>query len=82
MPSAETTQISTNGLRYTSKEGGSPFTGISGSGETMSCIKCGRHKLRSAGVFRRYLTALLFFCFDCKPKGAGQLPTASGKPLR
>jgi hypothetical protein len=38
MPTAETTQISSNGLRYASKENGSPFQGISGSGETMSCI--------------------------------------------
>ena len=80
MPSAETTQISKNGLRYISKEGGSTFADISGSGITMSCIKCGRHRLRSAGVFRRHLTTRLFFCFDCKPKGAGQLSMAVGNP--
>jgi len=64
----ETTQISKSGLRYTSKQGGSPFQGVGGTGHTLSCIKCGHHRLRSNGFFKRYPTALLFFCFDCKPK--------------
>lgn len=68
MPNTETTQISPCGLRYTAKQNGSPFMGLSASGETMSCIKCGQHKLRSKGVYKRYLTALWFFCFDCKPQ--------------
>ena len=34
----------------------------------MSCIQCGQHKLRSKGAYKRYLTALFFFCFDCKPR--------------
>jgi len=63
----EATQVSENGLRYTSKENGSPFQGMAGGGETLSCIKCGHHKLRRNGVFKRYLTSLLFFCLDCKP---------------
>jgi hypothetical protein len=63
----EETQISQTGLRYTAKENGSPFQGMSGTGETMSCIKCGNHRLRSKGVFKRYLNSLMFFCFDCKP---------------
>lgn len=62
------TQISPSGLRYTAKENGSMFQSLSGSGATMSCIKCGQHKLRSKGVFKRYLTALMFICGDCKPK--------------
>ena len=66
----ETTQISSTGLRYTAKESGSPYSGIGGSGHTMSCIKCGQHRLRSSGSFKRYPTALMFFCVDCKPKGA------------
>jgi hypothetical protein len=64
---ATITQISPSGLRYTAKENGSAYQGMSGSGETMSCIKCGQHKLRSKGVYKRYLTALMFFCCDCKP---------------
>jgi hypothetical protein len=68
MQSTAITQISATGLRYTSKENGSAYQGMSGSGETMSCIKCGQHKLRSKGVYKRYLTALMFICCDCKPK--------------
>jgi hypothetical protein len=67
MYKSETTQISESGLRYTSKEGGSPFQGMGATGETRSCIKCGKHKLRSKGAIHRYLSALMFFCFDCKP---------------
>lgn len=63
----DSTQISPTGLRYTSKENGSPFQGMGGSGHTLSCIKCGQHKPRSNGSFRRYPTALMFFCIDCKP---------------
>ena len=68
----ETTLIAPTGLRYTSKEGGSPFQGMGGGGETMSCIKCGNHKLRTKGVFKRYPTALMFFCSDCKPQPVKQ----------
>lgn len=63
----EETVISETGLRYTSKENGSPFQGMGGTGDTLSCIKCGKHRLRSKGTFKRYLHALLFFCFDCRP---------------
>lgn len=63
----EETVVAPTGLRYTSKENGSPYQGMGGSGETMSCIKCGHHKLRSKGSFKRYLTTVFFFCFDCKP---------------
>ncbi len=59
--------VSDSGLRYTSKETGSPFQGMGGAGETLSCIKCGQHRPRRNGVFKRYFSALLFFCFDCKP---------------
>jgi hypothetical protein len=65
---AEVSQISPTGLRYTTKAGGSPYQAVGGSGHTMSCIKCGHHRLRSNGIFRRYPTALMFFCFDCKPR--------------
>lgn len=72
MLNTETTQISPSGLRHTIKQNGSPFQGMGASGETMSCIKCGQHKLRSKGVYKRYLTALMFFCADCKPTMAKQ----------
>jgi hypothetical protein len=68
----EETAISDTGLRYTAKENGSPFQGMGGGGETMSCIKCGHHRLRSKGTFKRYLHGLFFFCHDCKPVKAAQ----------
>jgi len=68
MPSTQTTQIALNGLRYLSKENGSPFQGAGSTGETISCIKCGKHKLKNRGAIRRYLNSLFFFCFDCKPE--------------
>ena len=61
------TLVSSCGLRYTSKENGSPYQSIGGTGETLSCIKCGKHRLKRNGMFKRYLNAPLFFCFDCKP---------------
>jgi hypothetical protein len=72
----EETAVAPSGLRYTSKEGGSRFQGM-GNGETLSCIKCGQHKLRRNGTFKRYVTALLFFCLDCKPAKPA-LPPKSG----
>ncbi len=68
----EAIQVSASGLRYTSKESGSPFRGMGAPGETLSCIRCGRHKLRRNGAFKPYLQSLLFYCFDCKPKVAKQ----------
>jgi hypothetical protein len=62
------TLVAASGLRYTLKESGSPFIGMGSSGATLSCIKCGNHKLRTRGAFRRYPSGLMFFCFDCKPK--------------
>lgn len=66
MNELEATAVSPSGLRYTLKEGGSPFQGMGSSGETMSCIKCGHHKLRRNGSYRRFATALMFFCSDCR----------------
>ena len=42
MPSDETTKIASDGLRYKSKEGGSPFGGSSPM-SSLSCFKCGLH---------------------------------------
>ena len=39
------TKIRAGGLRYESKAGGTEFAGPYGA--TMSCMKCGRHLLRS-----------------------------------
>lgn len=63
----DTTQIRNDGLRYKSKKGGSPFGTGGRSIDTMSCIKCGRHKPRSDGSFKRMLGSTMFICFECKP---------------
>jgi hypothetical protein len=68
MYKTDTSEISVTGLRYVSKQGGSPFQGAGSTGETISCIKCGKHRLRTRGSLKRYLNSLLFFCFDCKPE--------------
>ena len=62
----ETTKINSDGLRYKSKEGGSPFGG-SNAMATMSCYKCGLHKPRALGTFKRLLNQSMFMCGDCKP---------------
>jgi hypothetical protein len=72
MYKSHTTNISASGLRYVSKESGSPFQGMGALGDTRSCIKCGKHKPRSKGVIKRYLNALMFFCFDCRPAQKAQ----------
>jgi hypothetical protein len=48
MSKDDITKISGDGLRYKSKEGGSPFA-ASGTGASMSCYKCGLHKPRALG---------------------------------
>lgn len=63
----ESTKISACGLRYLAKENGTPFQAAGAPGETRSCIKCGQHKARSKGSIQRYLNALMFFCFNCRP---------------
>lgn len=67
MQHIEITEISDSGLRYKSKQAGSPYQGLGSTGETMSCIKCGQHRLRRHGVHKRSRTMLMFFCVDCKP---------------
>lgn len=63
----ESTKISACGLRYLFKKIGTPFQAVGAPGETRNCIKCGQHKARSKGSIQRYLNALMFFCFDCRP---------------
>ena len=69
-----TTKINKDGLRYKSKEGGTPFSGSSHIG-TMSCYKCGLHKPRALGTFKRLLGQSMFMCGECKPvKVVPELP--------
>jgi hypothetical protein len=72
MYDSEQNLITESGLRYSAKMNGSPFRSIGGAGETMSCIKCGNHRLRSHGAIRRFLNSPMFFCFDCKPAKTAQ----------
>ena len=64
MSRVETTKINKDGLRYKSKEGGTPFGGSSNIG-TMNCYKCGLHKTRNLGTFNRLLGQSMFMCGDC-----------------
>ena len=61
------TKIAADGLRYKSKVGGSPFGGQAGFVGAMSCLKCGLHKPKSQGSFKRLLGKSHFICGDCKP---------------
>lgn len=65
MSDSTTTEIDETGLRYKSKVGGSPFGAPSYPSSTMSCIKCGRHKPRATGSFKRLLNQSMFVCGDC-----------------
>jgi hypothetical protein len=67
MPRDESTKIASNGLRYKSKESGSPFGG-SGSMGTMSCYKCGLHKPRALGSFKKLAAQKMFCCGECSPQ--------------
>ncbi len=58
------TKIAADGLRYTSKECGSPYQDFS-CGTAISCYKCGLHKPRSSGIFKRLLGQNMFKCSDC-----------------
>jgi hypothetical protein len=61
------TKISPDGLRYESKVNGSQFKGMGFMGETMSCLKCARHKSRKSGVMKKFGQQKMFVCFDCFP---------------
>jgi len=61
------TKISSDGLRYESKVNGSQFKGMGIIGETMSCLKCARHKSRKSGVMKKFGQQKMFVCFDCLP---------------
>ena len=71
------TSVDESGLRFTSRENGSPFAGMGKMGETMSCIKCGMHKPRRQGSQQRFAGSLAFFCHDCKPPKPAAAPAAA-----
>jgi hypothetical protein len=43
----------------------------------MSCIKCGVHKPRNNGSFKRILGSSMFVCFDCSPPKKEADPAAA-----
>jgi len=59
-------KIAEDGLRYKRKESGSPFPNI-GSMATISCYKCGLHKPRALGTFKKLINQQMFMCGDCMP---------------
>ena len=70
-----TTAIAKDGLRYKSKQSGTPF-GESTSMGTMSCYKCGLHKSRALGSFKKLLGKSMFVCGECRPQQT-ELPAPS-----
>jgi hypothetical protein len=58
--------IAADGLRYKTKEGGSPFKD-SANMSSISCYKCGLHKPRALGIFRQMINQRMFLCGDCMP---------------
>ena len=61
------TKVDATGLRYKAKAGGSPFGAAGVAGGSMSCYKCGQHKPRALGSFRRVVGKSMFACHDCYP---------------
>ena len=57
-------KIAVDGLRYKRKESGSPFKNT-GSMATISCYKCGQHKPRSMGIFKKLINQQMFMCGEC-----------------
>lgn len=53
------TRINQDGLRYTSKVSGSPF---SGRGQTRSCFKCGQHRSADQLQGQRILGKVQMVC--------------------
>jgi len=75
MSKEDTTAISKDGLRYKSKQSGSLF-GESTSMGTMSCYKCGLHKPRALGSFKKLLGQSMFVCGQCKPASSASRANA------
>jgi len=74
-----TTKISADGLRYRSRASGSPFAQSSGNA-SMSCAKCGLHKPRSLGSFKKLAGKSMFVCGDCSPLKTTPSPAAPATP--
>jgi hypothetical protein len=66
MSNDQDSKIAGDGLRYKRKESGSPFKNT-GSMGTISCYKCGLHKPRSMGIFKKLINQQMFMCGDCMP---------------
>ena len=66
MSTDQESKIAEDGLRYKRKESGSPFQNI-GSMATISCYKCGLHKPRALGMFKKLINQQMFMCGDCMP---------------
>jgi hypothetical protein len=64
MSENDTSKINNDGLRYSFKPGGSPFGG-SATNSTMSCYKCGHHKPRTLGIFKKLAGKNMFMCQEC-----------------
>ena len=62
------TEMTDDGLRYHSKENGSPFISSGSFGTaTMSCFLCGKHRPRTHLKSRRLLGQMQFVCApNCK----------------
>jgi hypothetical protein len=64
MSNYQETKIAADGLHYKSKEGGSIFKDSS-NGMTISCYKCGLHKPRALGTFKKLINQQMFMCGEC-----------------
>jgi hypothetical protein len=66
------TEIADSGLRYKSKESGSPFYAGYNSIDTMSCFQCGKHKSRRLGSFKKLIGRNQFLCGECHPNSSAK----------
>lgn len=68
--------VTDDGLRYTARPAGTPFTSSPNSPAIRSCFMCGRHKNQSEGRVRKLALGNHFVCFGCKPdKAEAPAPT-------
>ena len=66
MANDDTNEVDATGLRYKSKANGSPFGMAGAPGGTLSCYKCGQHKPRALGAFKKFVDRRMFICGDCQ----------------
>jgi hypothetical protein len=73
----EKNELSSDGLRYTARQAGSPFAGSTGSTCTVkSCFFCGLHKPLSEGRSLKVLGKSTFVCLGCRPVRPAAQPAA------